>query len=175
MSIAYRNEPYKEEVINGEHIIDMSSPTVNHNFIISKLTAVFDEYFKFKTCKMFHENLDVFINDENIVQPDWFVVCDPNKIKSNGIYGAPDFVIEVLSPSTAKYDMISKKNLYEKSGVREYWVINQYEKLIHVHELIDGVLVLKNVYSGDEKIAPISFPDFEVYVNEIYRNCIFLE
>ena len=75
------------------------------------------------------------------------VVCDPDKIKSDGVYGAPDFVVEVLSPSTAKNDRGYKKDAYAAAGVKEYWIVSPSDKSVEQYLLQDGQFVLHEVYS----------------------------
>ena len=75
------------------------------------------------------------------------IVCDPDKIKKDGVHGAPDLVVEVLSPSTARNDRIRKKDTYEKYGVREYWIVNPTECSIEQYILTDGKFVLRDVYT----------------------------
>ena len=75
------------------------------------------------------------------------VVCDPDKVKYNGVYGAPDLVVEVLSPSTAKRDRGYKKQVYEQCGVQEYWLVNVAEKSVEQYLLAEGRLELAEVYT----------------------------
>jgi len=90
--------------------------------------------------------LDVFLIEpgetddqaENIVQPDLLVVCDRTKLKPNGIQGAPEFILEILSQSTASRDQIAKAALYERAGVKEYWVLNPADMLVTVRNLPPG-------------------------------------
>ncbi|MDR0804843.1 MAG: Uma2 family endonuclease [Oscillospiraceae bacterium] len=134
--------PY--EVINGQ-IYYMAIPTTAHRIVQRHLSTLFDNFLRGKKCQMFYE-LSVFLNNnsaenKNINKkgkepdyliPDILVVCDPEKIRRNGIYGAPDLVIEVLSPSSAIHDIFRKKTLYEQLGVREYWIVSPYETSITV-------------------------------------------
>jgi Uma2 family endonuclease len=174
-AIAKQPYVYKEELINGVTIVDLAAPATNHNIISGNLHLIFGNYLKGKICQVFHEPCDVFLDDENTVQPDLLVVCDRSKVKSNGIYGAPDFVIEVLSPSTGKYDLGVKKDLYQRVGVKEYWIVNQYEMFIQKYILKDGVFELENTYHKDDKVITALFQDLEVDVNEVYENCRLVE
>ncbi len=79
--------------------------------------------------------------------PDVMVVCDREKIKPDGVYGAPDLVVEILSPSTAKNDKGHKKDVYESSGVPEYWIVNPVDKSIEVYLLKDAKYTLHEVYA----------------------------
>ena len=88
---------------------------------------------KGKKCVPFGDNELVFLTPKDEFVPDFMIVCDPDKIKSNGIHGAPDLVVEILSPSTAKYDRTHKKDVYAKCGVREYWIVSPGEKYVEVY------------------------------------------
>ncbi len=79
--------------------------------------------------------------------PDFMVVCDPKKIQPKGIFGAPDLVAEVLSPSTAHRDRSYKKDVYEQAGVKEYWIVSTAEKSVEQYLLQDGRFVLANTYT----------------------------
>lgn len=75
---------------------------------------------------------------DTVVQPDVLLVCDPSKIDRRGVRGAPDWVAEVLSPSTAARDQIAKRRIYERAGVREYWLVHPTDRTLTVHRLVDG-------------------------------------
>jgi len=84
---------------------------------------------------------DKDVSDEyidTVVQPDIMVVCDPGKLDEKGVKGAPDLVIEILSPSSARNDMVVKYQLYERFGVKEYWVVHPFEQLVQVFKLQDN-------------------------------------
>lgn len=101
----------------------MASPSVIHHDIVWEIAGQFREYFKGKTCKPFLSPVDVFLGD-NILVPDLFVVCDKSIIQNDGVHGAPDLVVEVLSPSTADRDLNIKRWLYRQAGVKEYWIVD---------------------------------------------------
>jgi Uma2 family endonuclease len=114
------------------------------------------------------------------------VLCDKNKLKYNGIHGAPDLIVEVLSPSTASKDRGHKRKLYEKCGVREYWIVSPESSSIEVHLLQNGKLELADTYTvypdyllkkmSEEEIAAIKrefttslYPDMTVAVSEVFE------
>jgi len=122
----YLNWPDDErwELIAGE-VYNMSpAPTVKHQSIVGDFYNQLKQQLKGKSCVPYVAPLDVVLSDNDVVQPDVLVVCDPAKITEKNIQGAPDLVVEVLSPGTALKDMREKKALYERSGVREYVVID---------------------------------------------------
>jgi len=124
-------EGTRAEVIDG--LLYMSpAPTLDHQALISELLAQIHTHVKTsKMGKVFTSPIDVFLNTENAFQPDIAFISNANSsiLKKNGIYGAPDLVIEVLSQGTSKYDLTKKKSIYEKTGVKEYWVVDPKTKL----------------------------------------------
>jgi Uma2 family endonuclease len=132
----------RRELING--IVNaMSAPTSRHQRIIINLgKELLNLIIKNKgKCEVYPAPFDVRLpkNGEKedhliytVVQPDICIVCDPAKIDENGCLGAPDFIAEIQSPSTAKYDLNEKFNLYESVGVREYWIVFPYDETIQV-------------------------------------------
>ncbi|MDR3240105.1 MAG: Uma2 family endonuclease [Clostridiales bacterium] len=132
------------EMIDGK-IIMMARPSLNHSTIAANIWKIFSTFLKGKTCKAYLEP-DVFLDENNNFIPDVLIVCDRDKRKGNGIYGAPDLAVEVLSPSTAKKDLGEKKNIYEKYGVREYWTVDPDSKAISVFHLRNGSFALDNLY-----------------------------
>ena len=144
-NLAYKEEP-REELLGGR-IYMMSSQTVNHSQIASNIYYAFRSYLKGKTCRAFNDGVDVYLTENDRVIPDAMIVCNKNNIKLDGIHGAPDLVVEVLSPGTAKNDKGYKKDLYEKSGVKEYWIIDPVPRSIEVYLLTDGKFALDEVYA----------------------------
>ena len=121
----------------------MAGVSESHQDVLIELLGQLRDFLKGKQCKVFVAPFDVRFNadgaDDTVVQPDILVVCDRTKLESGkGVIGAPDFIIEILSPSTAKYDMLTKKRLYQQSGVREYWIVDPDSKTMAANVLHDG-------------------------------------
>ena len=150
MSSAAYSLDYEEryEIIEGVKFIMSPSPTWVHADIDSTLVMIFKSYcFKNKCGKVFGDNIDVHLPDGNLFMPDVTIVCDRNILKEGStIYGVPDLVVEILSPSTAKKDFSVKKDAYERNGVKEYWIVNHVDKSIQVYHLIDGKFEMDNFY-----------------------------
>lgn len=179
-----QEEPW-EELLNGE-IVMMSSPSVNHYQISLNIVLAFQTYLKGKTCRAFGDGVDVYLTENDRVIPDAMIVCNKNIIRPDGIHGAPDLVVEVLSPSTAKRDIGYKKDLYEKSGVKEYWIVEPNVRSVEVYHLSDGKYSIDEYYvlypssfSGvtekerteSKKEIPISlYNDFCIPLEEIFCN-----
>lgn len=144
-NLAYQDELW-EELINGQFVMMSPRPAWPHVAVSGNIYNIFSNYLKGKKCVAIPDGLDLFLDEQNNYVPDMMVVCDPDKIKSDGVHGAPDLVVEVLSPSTAKNDKIVKKAVYEQHGVREYWLVSPAEKSIEQYLLKDGRFVLHDVY-----------------------------
>ena len=132
-NLAYKEEP-REEVINGELVAMSPSPGWNHVSVAGNIYHIFKKYLKGKKCTAIQDGFDVHLTDKDVFEPDMMVVCDRNKIRRDGIYGAPDLVIEVLSPSTSQRD-------------REYWLVSTGEQAVEVYLLQGEELVLDQVYT----------------------------
>lgn len=188
MSEAYRVD-WKEELIDGK-IVAMSPAATNHNLIAGNIHHLFKTYLKGKSCVPFGDNELVFLTPNDEFIPDFMIVCDRNKIKSNGIHGAPDLVVEILSPSTAKYDRVYKKDVYAKCGVREYWIISASEKHVEVYQNNgNGEFFLHNIYTvhseweltkmrESERASVVThfkcslYNDLDIYLDDIFEGLI---
>ena len=139
-------EPRRREIINGK-VYFMAGTSTEHGEAVGNLLSIFHNYLKGKKCRVYGEGINVKFDGESPeVLPDIKIVCDPDKIKRTHIEGAPDFIAEVLSPRTKKKDTTEKKELYEKNGVKEYWIIDTNDKSIEVNLLKDGRYVIDYVY-----------------------------
>ena len=133
------------ELIDGKEYM-MTPPSLNHSRVANNLGGILRSYLRGKRCMVFGE-VEVHLDDDNYYVPDLIVLCDRDKIKNNqAIWGAPDLVIEILSRSTSTRDRREKKKAYERSGVREYWLVNPDDRSIEVYHLSDGAFELDDVY-----------------------------
>lgn len=128
------------EIIDGEAIM-MAPPSSKHQEISGELFRQLANFLEGKRCKVYHAPFGVRLFEQNgddpedvdtMVQPDISVVCDRSKIDQHGCKGAPDMVIEILSPSTRRHDRLVKLNLYQRAGVREYWIADPDNKSVQV-------------------------------------------
>ena len=146
-ALAYDYDDYDYyELINGE-VYMMARPTVNHWQISHNIIDKFDNYLKGKRCRAFGE-IDVYLSDDDNFIPDAMIVCNPDIVEEDGIHGVPDLVVEVLSPSTAKFDKIDKFLKYEKYGVKEYWIVDPKNKSVDVYLLKEGKFELAGTYQS---------------------------
>ena len=123
------------ELIDGvAYAMSPPAPTESHQSISGNIYLHIGQFLRGKGCKVFYAPFDVRLNagkkDNTVVQPDILVVCDKSKLDGKSCVGAPDMVVEILSPSTAVHDMIRKYGLYQKSGVREYWIVDPETKTV---------------------------------------------
>lgn len=162
------------EIIDGE-LIMMAAPTSKHQLILGDLFIEFTNFFKGKKCKPFISPLDVILDNkgkksQNVVQPDLMVVCDENKIQ-NKIEGAPDLVVEVLSKYNKKHDKLEKYHIYQKYGVKEYWIIDIEEGAAYVYILNnDNIYTLPRVYKIKETIESSIFKGLKISLKETFKN-----
>ena len=156
------------ETIDGKVYL-MAGTSTAHGHIVGNLLSVFTNYLKGKKCKVYGENISVKFDEANEVLPDIKIVCDPDKIKRNGIEGAPDFIAEVLSTRTRKKDETEKKDIYEKHGVKEYWIVDTDRKTIEVNILINGRYVKDYTYT---RFDEYDIKDIEATGNEEEKEMI---
>lgn len=183
-SLAYQDEPW-EELIDGKVVAMSPRPQIGHYHVCFNIARIFEGYLRGKRCTPFGDGVDLYLTDEEQFIPDGMVVCDPSKIKANGVHGAPDLVVEVLSPSTAKNDRGHKKDVYESCGVGEYWIVNPADKTLEQYLLNEGKYVLHEVYAVHpdwwlEKLKPEEraaipasfkcslFEDLEIELSEVF-------
>ncbi|MEY8419498.1 Uma2 family endonuclease [Oscillospiraceae bacterium 44-5] len=161
------DESDRIEIINGEAFM-MAPPSRIHQEILAELTRQFGNYLEGKRCKvypapfgvrLFEKDGDTPEDVDTMVEPDISVVCDRSKLDDHGCKGAPDLVIEILSPSTQRHDRLVKLGLYQRAGVREYWVISPSERTVQTM-LLDsgGALQLHEVY-GNSDVARVNVLD----------------
>lgn len=151
-------EKCRKEVIDGKPVMMSPRPTVNHNRVAFNIAVLFDRYLKGKKCTPFSDGVDLYLDDNNRFVPDMMVVCDPDKIKPDGVHGTPDLVVEVLSPSTMRNDKTRKKDIYARCGVREYWLVDPASKSVEVYRTDGSEFVLHDIYAQrpDWELAKMS-------------------
>ena len=163
-------EDTRVEVFDGI-TYDMASPSEIHQTISMELSTILNTYIKRKkgACKVFHAPFDVKLNDNplTIVQPDLMIICDRDKLDGKRCNGAPDFIIEIVSPNNASDDYIRKLFYYKNYGVREYWVVDPHRKIVTVN-FFEGDIV--NVqYSFDSTIKVNIYDDLYIVFSDIAK------
>lgn len=164
------------ELIDGV-IYDVGAPTSIHQLIVTEIWKVLREYIGEKAgdCMPLASPIDVQLDcdDKTMVQPDILVVCDREKVIKRCIYGAPDFIVEILSLSSRKKDMFTKLAKYKEAGVREYWLVDPDKKQVLVYDLEHEELPI--IYGFDSKVPVMIFDgECEMDFAEIYEYISFL-
>ncbi|MDR1909868.1 MAG: Uma2 family endonuclease [Spirochaetaceae bacterium] len=137
------SEELRAEIIDGE-IYMMAPPLRAHQEVLRNILVKLANFLEDKPCKVYPAPFGVRLfpepddSDDTLVEPDITVVCDESKLDERGCKGAPDLIIEVLSPSNPRHDLLLKFNLYLRAGVREYWVVDPETKTVIVYTLKDG-------------------------------------
>lgn len=165
------------ELIEGT-IYDMSpAPSRIHQRLIVEISTIFNNYIKSNNgpCEVDIAPFDIFLTDDdnienckNIVQPDISVICDKNKLNDKGCIGAPDLIIEIVSPFNPSNDYIRKLSLYSSYKVREYWIVNPMDKSILIYKLDDTMHYgAPKAYSFTDKIKVGIYDDLEIDFNTL--------
>lgn len=167
------------EVIKGK-IFPMSAPNRTHQKISWKLTVTVDKYLKADPCEAYAAPFDVRLYDRaksiradediyTVVQPDLCIVCDLEKLDERGCLGAPDLIVEILSPGNAKREMKIKRELYAESGVREYWVVDPARETLTRYNLdTESGYDRPLIFVSDEMVSSAVFPDLVLDLEELF-------
>lgn len=155
-------EGERAELLDGE-MFRMDSPELTHQDILGELYMVVKQWVRSRNgdCKVFFSPFAVYINNDeyNYVEPDLLVICDLDKLDRKGCHGAPDWLVEIVSPGSKKMDYVRKLFKYRSTGVREYWIIDPMKKMIKVHDFDHGA---EMDYTFEDKIPVGIYEDFAV-------------
>lgn len=155
----------RAELIDGRMYM-MAPPNTRHQSLVSEFTVTIGSYIRSKSgnCKVFPAPFAVFLNkdDQNYVEPDISVICDKSKLNDKGCSGAPDWIIEIISPSTSRIDYGVKLFKYRTAGVREYWIVNPVKKTVTVYDFENEEKT--NQYDFDETIASCIYDDLKINI-----------
>lgn len=170
--LTWADEP-RYEIIDGiPHL--QAAPSRQHQRIVTQLTGELYTFLKGKPCEIYTAPFDVRLSakeDEeeyHVVQPDISLVCDERKLDDKGCKGAPDLIVEVLSPSTWRKDRIEKLNQYQKHGVKEYLLIYPNEKILEQYILGEnGLYGTPYIYDEGNIFKSHIFPQFEITMKAI--------
>ena len=161
------------ELLKGK-LFKMSAPSVDHQRISRKLMLTIGNYLEGKPCELFAAPFDVVLplpdgKENTVLQPDLCVVCDPKKLADGKrCYGAPDWVVEILSKGNSQRDLDDKFHLYEQAGVSEYWIVRPTDKEVNIFVLDQGrYRGLAPVVEGKE-ITSVKFPTLSIHTNDIF-------
>jgi len=151
------------ELLDGEAVL-MASPSRIHQKISGELFRQLANFLEGKRCevyaapfavRLFEKNGDMPEDVQTVFEPDISVICDRSRLDVHGCKGAPDLIMEIVSPSTARHDRLVKLRQYQRAGVQEYWIVNPDDKTVQVLLQNDGLLLPHEVY-GRNEIAKVN-------------------
>jgi Uma2 family endonuclease len=160
------------ELLDGE-LVMLAAPSRVHQEMLMEISAQLHAFLKGKPCKVYPAPFGVRLfpkednSDDVFFEPDITVVCDPAKLDDKGCKGAPDLVVEILSPSTIKNDLFYKLNKYLAAGVREYWIVDPEEKILSVNVLEQGRYIPVE-YGADAEAESVVLSPFRLELKSIF-------
>ena len=164
------------ELIKGKIYKMTPAPSSQHQIVAGNLHYLMRANFTEKNCQIFIAPLDVILpiynqkkdSPNTVVQPDLCIICDAEKIQEAGCFGAPDLIIEIISPHTSKKDLNKKYEVYEEAGVQEYWIVFPKEEIIETFVLNGSKFNRGETFVKTDQINPAIFPDLIFSVQEIF-------
>lgn len=165
------------EIIDGEVIMMAPAPARVHQETSGELFRQLANYLRGKKCKVYPAPFDVRLFEEDgtrpedvdtVVEPDITVVCDPSKLDERGCKGAPDMVAEILSPSTQRHDRFIKFSLYQRAGVREYWIVDPDSKTAQSFILEGGHYAVKEFGTVGDKMKVNVLEDCIIDLSDVF-------
>ncbi|WP_295581983.1 Uma2 family endonuclease [uncultured Lamprocystis sp.] len=167
----YRSWPDDErwELIDGLAYAMSAAPSIKHQDVVGRLFSRMEQQLRGRPCRPLVAPTDVKLSESDVVQPDILVVCNPCKITPSHIEGAPDLIVEVLSPGTSAKDLRDKKALYERAGVREYLVVDPLEQYA-IRFLLGADGYDKGaVFAADETLSLTLLEGVEIPLWEVFE------
>ncbi len=166
------------EIFRGK-IFKMSAPSTEHQKVSGRLQARIWSFLENKKCQLFSAPFDVRLPVKNkkkddevttVVQPDLCVVCDETKLDKRGCCGAPDLIVEILSPGNSRKEVQNKFELYQEAGVHEYWIVEPVFEHIIIYTLQNGKYTGSKPYAAGEIITSSILPGISIEVKDIFKN-----
>lgn len=167
------------EIFKGRLFKMSPAPSTSHQKVSMKLTKFILQKFSNHPCNLFAAPFDVRLLDKKkstndseiftVVQPDLCIICDENKLDQRGAFGAPDLVIEILSPGNSKKELKYKFDLYEEAGVLEYWIVNPEDKTFLIYVLRDNQFIGLHPLIEEDQIKSPLFPQLDFVLEEIFK------
>ncbi|EET58446.1 hypothetical protein BRYFOR_09603 [Marvinbryantia formatexigens DSM 14469] len=158
-------ENVRAELIDGNLIYNQAAPSRIHQTILMELAGTIRDYLKLKggPCRVYPAPFAVRLREDRqtIVEPDISVICDRSKLTDRGCTGAPDWIIEIVSPSNSSHDYVLKLNLYANAGVREYWIVDPVRESIFVYYL-EQAHFKAEAHTFQEQIRVNIYDDFYI-------------
>jgi Uma2 family endonuclease len=167
------------EILKGKVFSMGATPNTSHQRISGKLSGILWQKFNNMSLNFFAAPFDVRLLDKKkstldqeiytVVQPDLCVICDENKIDERGAIGAPDLVIEILSPGNSNKEMKYKFDLYEEAGVLEYWIVNPADKTVFIYVLKENQFIGMHPLIEEDIIQSKLFPELDFKLKSIFN------
>ena len=167
------------ELFKGKIFKMSPAPSMYHQKVAGNIHGILWNKFKNHSCNLFVAPFDVRLLDSKkskidsdvytVVQPDLCVVCDESKLDARGAIGAPDLMIEILSPGNSKKEMTHKYELYQEAGVLEYWIVNLVDKTIFIYTLKDGIFIGQQPLIEESKMKSPLFPQLDFTLSELFN------
>lgn len=158
-------ENVRAELIDGQLIYNQAAPSRVHQKILMSVSKIIANYIDSNngSCEVYPAPFAVKLHKDRktIVEPDISVICDRNKLTDRGCTGAPDWIIEIVSPSNSSHDYIRKLNLYADAGVREYWIVNPMEQSIFIYYFEKDNFQVKS-YTFQDKVKVNIYDDLDI-------------
>ncbi|MCL2772004.1 MAG: Uma2 family endonuclease [Oscillospiraceae bacterium] len=168
------NDKIRYELIDGAAYA-MASPSRLHQKISGELHGRLWQFLRGRTCEVYSAPFDVRLNfaglDDIVVQPDILVVCDESKHDGKSVKGAPDLIIEILSPYNTRHDTVTKTRLYRRAGVREYWIVDPNEKTVQVCILENGRYIVSD-YNENDVVSVHILEGCQINLADIFYNTV---
>ena len=188
LDLAFNNYSYADyltwtmdemvELIKGKVFKISPAPKKIHQKISWNLSREIGVHLKDKKCQAFSAPFDVRLplksrrNEDifTVVQPDICIICDKEKLDDAGCIGAPDIIIEILSKGNNKKELKNKYEVYEESGVKEYWIIHPEEQTLIINKLVDGKYIPSRLLTTGDEITTHILPEFVLNLNDVFDN-----
>ena len=164
------------ELIKGKIFAKAAAPSRRHQAVLGNVLVPFHHYLKGNPCQVYAAPFDVrfskdpdFKKIDTVVQPDISVICDATKLDDKGCFGAPDLIVEILSPSNSKVELQNKYDLYQEYGVKEYWIIHPVENTLQINTLKDGVYHPSRLFTSGQFVRSSVLIGFELDLEQIFE------
>jgi len=161
------------ELINGI-LVKKSAPKPIHQLLSQRIEYVLENFLRQTPLgQYFHAPIDVFFDEYNAVQPDiCFLTTERSFLidLNEGILGAPDLIVEILSPGSLRFDRGTKKDLYERFAVKEYWIVDPNNRAVEVYVMRENAYAVHDIFEAEGKITSTVLPGFELEINELFKS-----
>ena len=155
-----------------------ATPTRDHQRISRELLFYLTAFFRGKDCEPFHAPFSVVLPEKNqqrqdartVVEPDLVVICDQSRLHKHGYEGSPELIIEILSPSTSSKDMITKRLLYERHGVKEYWIVDPVHRIVTAYRLEGAKFTAFEHFSHKDTLTTSLFPGLAINLSQVFTS-----